>query len=121
MRQCGFRAVLLGLESGSEKILRNMNKRATPSEYLRGINILRNHGILTFGAVMVGFPGEDETTISETRDFLNGSGLDFCYLQPFYYLHNSPIHGLREQFKLEGERAYVEARHHELHAMHGGA
>lgn len=103
MVRCGFKAVLLGIESGSDKILTNMNKRTTVDKYLSGLELLRKHGILSFGAIIIGFPGETLETVSETVRFLQRGLLDFCYVQPFYYLHNSPIHGQREQYALKGE------------------
>ena len=42
-------------------------------------------------------------TVRETKAFLNSSELEYCYLQPFYYLHNSPIHKLADQYGLTGK------------------
>ena len=103
MKQCGFTAVLLGIESGSDTVLEHMNKRATTEQYLRGIELLKKNGIMTFSAIIIGHPGETDETIKETVEFLNTSGLDYCYIQPFYYLHNSPIHQKAEQYGLSGE------------------
>jgi p-methyltransferase len=80
-----------------------MNKRTTAAQYWPGIALLRDAGIVTFGALIIGFPGETEDTIAETVLFLNASGLDFCYVQPFYYLHNSPVHRQRDEYGLQGE------------------
>ncbi|MBF0212142.1 MAG: radical SAM protein [Magnetococcales bacterium] len=103
MKRCGWEGVLLGLESGANSILVNMNKAATTTQYLRGIELLAKYDIRTFGAVIIGFPGETRETVKETVTFLNQSALDYCYVQPFYYLHNSPIHQQREQFGLSGQ------------------
>ncbi len=105
MKKCGFEAVLLGIESGSGSILKNMNKGATTTQYLKGISLLLEANILTFGAFIVGFPGETTDTLNETLDFINLSKLDFVYIQPYYYLHNSPIHRDRKQFNLIGDGA----------------
>jgi hypothetical protein len=103
MKQCGFSGVLLGIESGSAKVLEHMNKKATPVQYLKGISQLKEQGVTTFGAIMIGHPGETLDTVNETVDFLNQSGLDYCYVQPFYYLHNTPIHQMAEKYELTGE------------------
>ncbi|MGE4556733.1 MAG: radical SAM protein [Desulfovibrionaceae bacterium] len=103
MARCGFKSVLLGIESGSEEILVNMNKNAKPNEYLAGIEKLKKNGIATFGAIIIGFPGETEDTINTTIDFVNSSGLDFVYVQPYFYLHNSPVYEDRDKYLLRGE------------------
>jgi anaerobic magnesium-protoporphyrin IX monomethyl ester cyclase len=103
MKQCGWSACLLGIESGSDVILKNMNKNATVEKFQVGINLLKKYDIVTFAAIIVGFPGETEATVQETIDFLNQSGVDFCYVQPFYYLHNSPIHQQRAKYGLSGK------------------
>jgi radical SAM superfamily enzyme YgiQ (UPF0313 family) len=103
MKQCGFQAVLLGIESGSRSMLDHMNKKAKPEEYRRGIGLLKQNGITTFSAIIIGHPGETRETIQETVEFLNTSGLDYCYIQPFYYLHNSPIHLKAKEYDLKGE------------------
>jgi anaerobic magnesium-protoporphyrin IX monomethyl ester cyclase len=102
MKQCGWSACLLGIESGSDLILENMNKNATVEKFQSGIDLLKKYDIATFAAIIVGFPGETEATVQETIEFLNKSGVDFCYVQPFYYLHNSPIHQQREKYGLSG-------------------
>jgi anaerobic magnesium-protoporphyrin IX monomethyl ester cyclase len=103
MKSCGFKGVLLGLESGSQTVLTQMKKKTTPGKYHGAIKLLKEAGITTFGAIIIGFPGETLATIEETITFLNSSELDYCYVQPFYYLHNSPVYLDREKYGLEGE------------------
>lgn len=105
MAKCGFQSVLLGIESGSEKILQNMNKKAHPDEYLEGIKKPKKNNILTFSAIIFGFPGETEETIQKSIDFINNSGVDYVYIQPFFCLHNSPVYKDREKYGLSGEGA----------------
>ncbi len=59
MTESGCKGVFLGIESGSPDILKKMNKAATVELYDRGIQMLRERGILTFGSFIVGFPGEN--------------------------------------------------------------
>jgi p-methyltransferase len=94
--------VFLGIESGSDEILKNMKKGAIIKFYRRGIAWLKAAGITTVGAFVVGFPGETEETVEMTRAFIEESGLDYYFIQPFFYLHHAPIHKRADHFGLKG-------------------
>jgi radical SAM PhpK family P-methyltransferase len=66
MARSGCKGVFLGIESGSNQILKNMNKAATIEKYLEGIKHLDAHQILTLASFIIGFPGETEETVRET-------------------------------------------------------
>ena len=103
MRESGCELSLLGLESGSEPILRNMKKAATVDKYYEGIGLLKASGIITCGNLMIGFPGETAETVAETVEFIKTSGLDFYRTQSWYYDHSTPIAAEKEKYGLEGQ------------------
>lgn len=103
MARSGCQGVFLGIESGSDKILKNMNKGSATRFYGPGINWLKDNGIVTVGAFLVGFPGETQSTVAETWEFIERSGLDFYFLQPMYYLHHTPVHNVAEKYGLVGQ------------------
>lgn len=103
MRQAGCVGVFLGIESGSQEILNNMNKKATVVQYQRGIECLRKAGILTFGSFIIGFPGETRKTAQETIDFILNSGIDYYRVHLWYCDPITPIWEQREQFGISGE------------------
>ena len=103
LKESGCDGLYLGLESGNDNILRNMNKKASVDGYRKGIEILKKYNISLFGMFVVGFPGETEKTVNDNIEFINNSGLDYFSVKEFFYLHTSPIHKMRHQFKLEGE------------------
>ncbi|MEK7382296.1 MAG: radical SAM protein, partial [Elusimicrobiota bacterium] len=70
MRQAGFRWILTGFESGSPRILKNINKKATREENTRCVEIAHKHGLKVKALMSIGHPGESEQTIAETRDWL---------------------------------------------------
>jgi anaerobic magnesium-protoporphyrin IX monomethyl ester cyclase len=70
MRQAGFRWILTGFESGSPRILENINKRATREENTRCVTIAKRHGLKVKALMSIGHPGETEETIQETLDWL---------------------------------------------------
>lgn len=103
MQESGCEGVFLGIESGSDKILANMNKGSKVRHYERGIEQLKEAGITTFGAFITGFPGETEETVRETVQFIENSGLDFFRTQMWFCEHITPIWRQREKYDIEGE------------------
>jgi p-methyltransferase len=103
MVDSGCDGVYLGLESGDNNILMSMNKKAEVINYEKGIEALKKHGITTFAAFIIGFPGETKETINNTINFINRVDLDYYSLKEFFYLHNSPVHWQREKYDLKGE------------------
>lgn len=103
MAQSGCKGVFLGIESGSPSILVNMNKAATIEKYAKGIGMLRQRGILTFGSFITGFPGENETTVAETVDFIKTNKPDYYRSQMWYSEPGTPIQMEREKYAIDGE------------------
>ncbi len=70
LREAGFRQICVGFESGSEKILKNINKKATRDQNSRCVEIAHRHGLKVKALMSVGHPGETAETVRETRDWL---------------------------------------------------
>ncbi|KUK41502.1 MAG: Radical SAM domain protein [Clostridia bacterium 62_21] len=66
MRRAGCYRIYYGVESGSARILRNINKGVTPDQIKYAFKITHEAGIQPCAFLMVGNPGEDESTIDET-------------------------------------------------------
>jgi radical SAM PhpK family P-methyltransferase len=103
MAESGCSGVFLGVESGSPTILKHMHKAATIEKYVQGIEWLRKHGIFTFGSFITGFPGETETTINETIDFIKETKLDYYRTQLWYCEPGTPIYDKRDEYKILGQ------------------
>jgi anaerobic magnesium-protoporphyrin IX monomethyl ester cyclase len=102
MSQAGCEGVFLGIESGSDRILKAMNKTATSRHYREAIPRLRDAGILTNASLVLGFPGETEDTIRETIDFLEEVKPDFFGANLWYFHPATPVARQREQLGLAG-------------------
>jgi radical SAM PhpK family P-methyltransferase len=102
MAESGCIAVYLGVESGDQTILNNMNKFAQIDRYIYGINQLNAHGIVTHCAIIVGFPGETRDTVMNTMAFMD-KARPTCFNAHLYY-HDplSPIHKRSEEFGIVG-------------------
>lgn len=103
MAESGCKGVFLGVESGSPTILTNMNKSATVEKYSKGIEWLRQRGIMTFASMITGFPGETDITVQETIDFIRETRPDYYRSQMWYCEPGTPIQNRREEFKIQGE------------------
>src|SRR5262249_61598813 len=69
-KNAGFRWILTGFESGSPRILENINKRATRDENTRCLEIAHRHGLKVKALMSIGHPGESLQTIRETQEWL---------------------------------------------------
>ena len=103
MKEAGCKVVFVGLESGSDTILHNMNKKFTQEEIYRGTGILKEAGLYITGSFIIGFPGETEQTIKETKKVITGCGLDSYLASVFWLDHNSLIWQERDDHSLSGK------------------
>jgi anaerobic magnesium-protoporphyrin IX monomethyl ester cyclase len=82
LARAGCVQLQIGIESGSPRVLANMNKRTSPEINARALEHCRRAGIATYVTVILGFPGETAATIRQTWDFVAATGPDFCYATP---------------------------------------
>ena len=75
----------LSLQSGSNAVLKKMNRRYTTEEYLEKVNLIRKYfldaGITT--DIIVGFPTETEKDFSDTLEFVDK--VKFSDIHPFIF------------------------------------
>ncbi len=76
MYRAGFREILVGFESGSDLILKNIQKRATRDQNSRCVEIARSAGLRVKALMSIGHPGESEKTIRETERWILDTGPD---------------------------------------------
>lgn len=85
MKKAGCYRIGFGIESGSQKILDNMNKKVTVEQAEQAIRMVRNIGIICGTTFMFGYPGETKETIEETVRFCEKLLLtpSFFYTTPY--------------------------------------
>ena len=103
MAESGCTGVFLGIESGSQTILKNMNKGATLDRYAYGMKHLHDRQILTFGSFITGFPGETEETVNETLNFIKENKPTYFRAQSWYCEPGTPVDAQREKYGIKGE------------------
>lgn len=72
-----------GVEHGSAKMLKIMNKGTTPEMNEVGIKMSQESGILARAFMMLGFPGETRETIEEMKEWLLRAKPDLAALSLF--------------------------------------
>lgn len=111
IKDAGCVLLLFGAESGSQTILRNMNKHITPQRLAHAIELVNLSAIDTILTFIVGFPGETEETLNDTISFINNLpdyNETINHVLPFVFdvLPFSPIDSKdeRKKYRLEGVR-----------------
>lgn len=69
-KRAGCVEIFFGFESGSQELLDKMNKKVTVEQNVKAIEMCREVGIISCAYMMFGFPGENEQTLQETKEFL---------------------------------------------------
>lgn len=70
MYDAGFRWILTGFESGSPRILKNINKKATRKQNTTCVEIARRHNLKVKALMSIGHPGESKETVQDTENWL---------------------------------------------------
>ena len=87
MAEAGCERVKIGFESGSNKILKQIQKLETREEMLVGANMLKKAGVPFSCYLMTGFPGETDEDVKQTIDFAKKVEADYyslSVLAPYY-------------------------------------
>ena len=69
MKDSGVRLIMVGIESGSDDILKNVKKGITTEQSRKFVVACKKIGIAIHANFMIGLPGETRETIRKTIDF----------------------------------------------------
>jgi radical SAM superfamily enzyme YgiQ (UPF0313 family) len=108
LRDSGCVGVGIGVESGSDTILKNIHKGETVATMRESICMLKQAKIYVKGFFIVGLPGENATTLIETDEFLSEVKMDDIDCKIFQPYPGSPIYDHREQYDIQWENIPLE-------------
>jgi len=108
MSYCGCVEVGMGIESGSDTILKNVCKGETVATMKKAIRILKASGIRVKGFFIVGLPGESHSTLNETRQFIEEMKLDDIDCKIFQPYLGSPIFDNKEKYDIDWQDIPIE-------------
>ncbi|MBI4162426.1 MAG: radical SAM protein [Candidatus Aenigmarchaeota archaeon] len=66
MKQAGCTGIVVGIESGSAKILKDIKKGIVPEQIYNAAKIIKDNGVIYSAFFMMGFPTETKEDIMET-------------------------------------------------------
>lgn len=104
MYDSGCVEIGMGVESGSDKILRTVNKQINLNKAIEICGICHNIGLRIKTFLMIGLPGEDETTVLKTIKFLElakPDDFDYTIYTPF---PNTKIWNEKEKFDIKFDK-----------------
>ncbi len=105
MKKSGLYLISLGIESGSDRILKLMKKGTTLKGIREGINLIHKFKMQTAGFFIIGFPTETKEDIKKTIDF----SLDLGLIRANYFAY-LPFPGTDSynELRLNGELGNVD-------------
>ena len=88
------------MQSGSDKILKSMNRPYTRSKFIKLVRKLRdaNPNMRLSTDVIVGYPGEEEEDFEQTKDLFMEAGFEMAFI--FKYSERSGTHATRLDDKI---------------------
>jgi radical SAM PhpK family P-methyltransferase len=102
LADAGCKGVFLGIESADRSVLRIMNKGATPEKYAYGLRKLTERGVISYASFIVGHPGETETSVQNTVNFIREVRPTYYSLETYFHDKKVPIHAKANEFNLTG-------------------
>ena len=83
LKRAGCWQINYGLESGSNEILKIINKNITAEKSMKALELTKKHGIRIKGLFMIGNFGETRETIAQTIDFIKKAPIDEFHMTCF--------------------------------------
>ena len=96
--EAGCTKISFGIESGSQRMLDAMSKRATVEHNGRAIQLVKEYGVKARAYLMVNFPGETEETVRQTIQFMRETQPDEWMLMAFVPFPGSPVFNDPEKY-----------------------
>ena len=90
-----------GVEHGSPRMLKAMNKGTTPEANTKGIKMCQDAGISARAYLLIGFPGETWESIQEMQDWLDSCRPDAASLHMFQPFPGCEVWNTPEKFGVE--------------------
>jgi len=106
LKSAGFGEVCIGVESGSDRILKILNKRTTVEQNSQAVDVCHKVGLKVTGYFMLGCPGESMETLRETENWMEQNKLDTIKLYLYHPLPGSDIWNSKEEYDIDFELDY---------------
>jgi len=114
LRKAGLRSIHMGVEAGTDRVLKIMNKEITREQTEKAFRIAREEGIDTRGYFMIGYYDATPQDIEETINFASGIGLDWASFSVATALPGTDL------YRVAQERGYVNGDFWRQYTINGG-
>jgi len=101
MVDAGCVGVGVGVESGSDRILKIINKGETVAQTHEAIRMFKRAKLYVKGFFIVGLPGENEESLAETDRFLAEAKMNDIDCKIYQPYPGSPIYNHRERYDIQ--------------------
>jgi len=114
LRRAGLRSIHMGVEAGTDRVLKIMNKQITREQTRRAFKLAREEGIETRGYFMIGYYDATPHDIEETINFAADIGLDWASFSVATALPGTDL------YRVAKERGYVDGDFWRQYTIDGG-
>lgn len=94
MKEAGFFAINVGIESGAQRILDHMKKNLKKELVREKTNLISSMGFMVSGLFIVGYPAETREDIEETIEFAKSLKIDRATFSLYLPLPGSEMYSL---------------------------
>lgn len=92
LKKSGCFRIWIGAESGSQSILDSMHRMVKVDKVIQMVKLCKQHGIETGNFIMLGYPGEQESDILQTLQFLKNANPDHYTITVAYPIKGTPMY-----------------------------
>lgn len=117
MKAAGCGLLKIGVESGSERILKQIKKGVSKEKMLAAAKVVKSHGIKMTAYLMIGFPGETNEDVQKTIDFAHEMDADYYSLSILAPYYGTEIYNTMAEHGIELEKDHWEYFYHQSMKM----
>jgi anaerobic magnesium-protoporphyrin IX monomethyl ester cyclase len=97
MKKSGCTALYIGLESGSDEVLKELKKNMSVSSIVEASKIVRDAGIISVTSMLLGSPNESRASLEDTLKVMRGFNTDFFDVHSFIPLAGTEFYNSLSQ------------------------
>lgn len=114
LKGAGLRSIHMGVEAGSDRVLKIMNKQITRAQTENAFRICREEGVDTRGYFMIGYYDAVPQDVEDTIEFAASLGLDWASFSVATALPATDL------YRIAQERGYVDGDFWKEYTINGG-
>ena len=114
LKKAGLRSIHMGVEAGTNRVLKIMNKQITREQTEEAFRICREEGVDTRGYFMVGYYDAVPEDVEDMIKFASGIGLDWASFSVATALPATDL------YRIAQERGYVDGDFWKQYTIDGG-